>query len=341
MRLLLLGIVLLTACSVDADSPVAAGYQEAVFSVSDVEEWAEFFETVGGWRTIHDGELDDATLAAWQLPKGASARQIVVGNPGTVRGFVRLIDFDGVEQEQIRSNAQTWDTGGLFDVNSRIVSMDRKFAEIQARDWQAASDPVQFTFGPFVVKEWLARGPDGIVIALIERLEPPLEGNPQLREMGRLINATQIVADIDAARAFYQDKLGFETYLDHNGPSKAPGPNVLGLPYNLATEIPRHVSILHPHGTNEGSVELIEFKGLTGADFSDRAVPPNLGVLTLRFPVNDIAAFSKHAAENDLEVAVPPTAVDMPPYGQVELMAIRGPGGVWLEFFAGGDMPKQ
>ncbi len=333
MRFAAVLVALACLAAAEADSVVSGGYQEAVFSVSDADDWASVFREVGGWEVLHDGETDRAQLDAWQLDTVTSARELVLGNPGTERGFVRLIQFDGVEQVQIRSNAQSWDTGGWFDVNSRIVSMKKKFAELQERDWQASSDPVEFSFGPFVVKEWLARGPDGIVIALIERVAPPLEGHPQLREMGRLINATQIVTDIDAAREFYIGLLGFRSYLDHVAPSETPGPNVLGLPHNIATEVVRHVSILHPDAINEGSVELIEFKGATGRDFSARAVPPNLGVLMLRFPVTDIAAFANHAESQGIEIAMPVTQVSMPPYGDVSTMAVRGPGGVWIEFF--------
>lgn len=333
MRFLSVIAALTLSAQISAESPVAGGYQEAVFSVSDTDEWVETFEDVAGWEVLHRGTVDRATLEAWALPESGTATEVLVGNPGTTRGYVRLVQFEGLEQQQIRSNAQSWDTGGWFDVNSRIVSMDKKFSELQARDWQAASDPVEFSFGPFVVKEWLARGPDGIVIALIERVQPPLEGHPHLKEMGRLINATQIVADIEAAKDFYKNKLGFQTYLDHVGASKEPGPNVLGLPHNAAAEVVRHVTILHPEAINEGSVELIEFVGATGSDFSARAVPPNLGVLMLRFPVKDMAAFAAHIEAQGIDVVTPPTNMDLPPYGATSLMAIRGPGGVWIEFF--------
>ena len=316
-----------------AESLVSGGYQEAVFSVSDADQFADFFVGTGGWEILHEGPAPFSLLQAWRLPDAASAREIVVGNPGTERGFVRLVEIDGVEQQQIRSSAQPWDTGGWFDVNSRVLDMDEKFGEFQARNWQAVSDPVQFVFGPFVVKEWLVRGPDGIVFALIERVQPPLEGYPHLRKMSRLFNATQIVTDIEAAKRFYVEQLGFEIYLEHSGPSEAPGPNVLGLPHNLAAEIPRHVTIMHPDAVSEGSIEILEFDGLDGADFSDRAIPPNLGILMLRFPVSDIEAFADLATLEDLDVAMPPTRLRMRPYGDVTVMAIRGPDGVWLEFF--------
>ena len=312
---------------------ITGGYREAVFSVSNLAEQAAFYRDVAGWQVLHEGPVAPELLRAYNLPAQVSGRAVVLGNPGTDRGFLRLLQFDGAEQVQIRSNAQTWDTGGIFDVNSRVADMSKKFAEFQARDWQAASDPVEFSFGPFVVIEWLTRGPDGIVLALIERVQPPLEGWPELRELSRLFNATQIVADAEAAKRFYVDKLGFKIYLEHTGASDELEQNVFGLPHNVATDVPRTVYILHPTGTNEGSVEILAFDGAVGRDYSERARPPNLGILTLRFPIADIDEFAAHVTAEDIEIAVAPTRMTIHPYGAVRLMAIRGPGGVWLEFF--------
>lgn len=326
--------VLMCAVSV-ADTPqfVTAGYQEAVFSVSDLRSTVAAYRDVAGWKVMHRGSVPRRLLDTYNLPSEVKAKQVLLGNPGTDRGFLRLIQFVGTEQQQIRSNAQSWDTGGWFDVNARVLDMDAKFAQLQARGWQSGTDPVKFTFGPFIVKEWLARGHDGVVLALIERVAPPLEGWPQLRELSRLFNATQVVSDIETARAFYTNILGFKIYLEHHGASNAPGPNVLGLPHNLASEVPRHVYILHPQGTNEGSVELLSFDGVQGHDFAARARPPNLGVLMLRFPVRDIDAFAAHLSANDVNIVFGPSAIQLPPYGKITLMGVQGPGGAWLEFY--------
>ena len=151
--------------------------------------------------------------------------------------------------------------------------------------------------------------------------------------MSRLFNATQVVADLDAARAFYVDTLGFDVYLDHEGPSEVAGPNVLGLPHNLAASISRRVTIVHPQGTNEGSVELLAFDGASGRDFAALATPPNLGILMLRFPVTDMSAFAELISRRQLDIAMHRTQASVAPYGSIELMGLRGPGGVWLEFY--------
>jgi len=332
-RSICLFALLLLAGPTVAESPVAAGYQEAIFSVADADKWVSTFRDVGGWEVIHDGDVDPALLDAWELPDSAAAREVVIGNPGTERGFIRLLQFSGVQQVFMRGNAQVWDTGGWFDVNVRAVDLDEVQRELMARDWQATSDTIEFNFGPFIVREWITRGPDGIVLAAIERVEPPLEGWPHLRKLSRAFNATQIVPDIEAARDFYRNKLGFKTYLDYDQASKEAGPNVLGIPHNLADKIVRNISIIHPDGTNEGSIEILAFDGLEGANHAPKAVPPNLGVLSLRFPVVDVEAFHAFALQQELDIVVEPVVVRTPPYGDWQLLTIRGPGGAWLEFY--------
>tara|TARA_B100001059_G_scaffold216303_1_gene234608 strand:- start:2410 stop:3435 length:1026 start_codon:yes stop_codon:yes gene_type:complete len=311
----------------------SGGYKEAVFSVSDIDSAVKFYQNVAGWDILSEGYVPREILNSYTLDKSVIAKEVVMGNSGTERGFIRLIDFEGVDQVQIRSSAQSWDTGGIFDVNFRVLNMKEKFKELQQYNWQSMSDPVEFSFGPFVVKEWLPRGPDGIVFAMIERVQPPLEGWPNLREMSRIFNATQVVDDIEDAKDFYINKLGFQTYLEHKGASSKEGPNVLGLPHNLTTRIEREVFILHPNGVNEGSVEILSFDGAKGEDFSSRAIPPNLGILMLRFPVYDIKKIYQLSLDEGIDVIYSPIQVELKPYGKVNLMAVRGPGGVWLEFF--------
>ena len=309
------------------------GFHEVVFSVSDLEVAARFYQDAAGWDVVFLGSGDPALAKHWGLADDQTIRQALLKNPGTERGFLRLVSFPGAKQQQMRSNAQTWDTGGVFDVNVRVLDIHAKFKQLRDGGWHFYSDPIQFHFGPFVVWEVLAKGPDGVVIAMVERVQPPLEGWPHLRELSQIFNSTQIVADFDASLEYYRDKLGFKIYLEHEGPSKEAGPNVLGLPHNLATEIPRKVVILSPDGSNSGSVELIGFDGVTGADHSGLAEAPNLGILALRFPVADLEAYRQRLAEHGVIPINGPSTITMKPYGSVEIMTVRAPEGAWLEFY--------
>ncbi|MCG8442322.1 MAG: hypothetical protein MI723_10985 [Caulobacterales bacterium] len=309
------------------------GWREAVIVVRDVEPWIDTLETIGGWELRHRGPVAAETLAFWGAPEGASAEAVVMANRGTDRGFLRLVAIAGVEQRQIRANDHIWDTGGIFNVNVRAVDAHATANALIDRGWTGLSAPVNFTFGPYEVVEWIARGPDGARFAVIEREAPPLEGWPHLIKLSRAFNSTQIVRSMDEALLFYRDQLGFEVYLEHRGPGAEAGPNVLGLPHELYAQTELDIVIVHPQGTNDGSIELLQFHGLTGADFSDHATPLNRGLTALRFPVADARAYAGELAN---VWAWPETEVARAvwePYGTVEMFAIRAPDGARLEFF--------
>jgi hypothetical protein len=92
--------------------------------------------------------------------------------------------------------------------------------------------------------------------------------------------------------------------------------------------------IVHPQGENLGSVELIGWDGAQpGRDFSERAHPPNLGAMALRFGVTDLAAHLGRLRDQGILPARPVTELLLEPYGRVRLAPVRSPDGVWLEFF--------
>ena len=308
------------------------GFTETVFIVSDIEKTSQFYQQYAGWEVRSTEDVAPELKQLWQLPKRASLKQVLLANKGEQRGYVRLIQIDKVQQEIIRANTQSWDVGGIFDVNVRVADMLTKRQQLQDAGWRGTSDPVSFTFGPYEVTEWITTGFDGISFAMIERIKPTLEGWPNVKQMSRVFNSTQVVNDIDTSLAFYRDVLGFQLYLEHKGASKEAGPNVLGLPYNLTTEIPRSVYILHPQKLNEGSVELLQFHGAMGKNVSAKAMPPNLGIVTLRFPVDNLPALKAHLIQNKVQI-VSQATLNLPPYGLVDMLAIRTPDQTWIEFY--------
>ncbi len=333
VALLLAGAVLVFARAAPAGAPNLGGFREAVITTADADAWVAFFKGVATWEVRHAGPVQDGLKRLWQLPDTAAGREILLGNPGTDSGFVRLVELDSVKQDYIRADDRPWDTGGHFDINVRVKGLRAIHNTMLARGWQGDSPPLEYTFGPFRVIEWIARGPDGVRLALIERLAPTLEGWPHLNVISRSFNSTQTVADMARARAFYEDVLGMKPYLEHTGASKSPGPNVLGLPHNLATDIPRDVVILHPDGTNEGSVELLAFQGADGADLAANAAPSNLGLSVLRFPVGDLDRFVATLADRNVALAAGPVEMPLPPYGTIRIIGITAPDGARLEMF--------
>lgn len=322
-----------------ASVPVVNGWRETLVSVDDIDRWVQTYVDVGDWELRYDGDVAAEALDYLRVAPGTRAREAVVGCKGAQFGFVRFVRFDGgTRNPVIRSYGRPWETGGWFDLNARVDDMEARFEQLQDLGWGGVSDPIEYDFGPFTVKEWVPYGPDGVNWAIIERVHPPLEPEAMPGRMGPHFNSTQIVDDIAEARRFYQDILGFESAVEVDDQPMMPGPlqNVLGVPNEQAATQPWNISMLKPPGAEGGTVEIISLPGISGRDFAPLADPPNRGIISLRFPVNDVAALHTHLIDAEVPIVTPPQRVTFPPDGDVMMMTARGPCGARLDFFQTG-----
>jgi hypothetical protein len=310
------------------------GFQEAVVCVRDAAKVADELCQLCGWDVVVDIASDPRLLLAWGLPPGCSGREILLGARKKPTGQLRLLELKGVDQKSIRSNPQAWDVGGYLDLNVRVTNMASRFSEFSSARWYAASDPMQWIFGDKEVSEWLTFGPDGLALALIERLSPPLDAQQVPDRVGHIFNSSQMVSEMAPALAFYEDTLGFQKLLHLCQPLlPEPGPNILGIPHNFVDELDVEIAILSPSGEMDGSVELTQIHGLQGRDFSAQARPPNLGMLALRFPTNDLEALSQRLMSAGLSLAMAAVPVSFAPHGDCQMLAVQAPDGAWLEFY--------
>ena len=278
------------------------GFQEVVFSVTDLALATQFYQKVVGFEIIHQGKATARQIDFWQLPKETEVEEVILGNKGDNKGYLRLLKFYHIDQEQIRSSAHSWDSGAIFDINLRSKDLNAIFKEFQENGWNGVSDPIRYQFGPFDVSEVLMKGPDGIVIAMMERHAPPLEGFPNLKKLSHVFNSSHICKDVDVTLDFFTNKLGWKVYMQAQSTGRNAVENVLGFPYNINPSIELPVYIVHPKGNNLGSLEFIQVKGLTGKDFGDKAKPPNLGILMYRFPVSNAIAYAEELKTNGVNL---------------------------------------
>ncbi len=301
------------------------GFREAVFSVYDLKKEVKFYEKVAGWQVIHKAK--NQKNKAWG---DFRFDEVVLKNEGDESGFLRLVKFKNVTQQIMREGAKSWDFGGHFDIDVRIKDLEKKKTEMQQHGWIAFGHTERYQFGKFDVSEVLMQDANGIVIAMIQRHAPPLEGWDNLREFSFIFNSAQMVENIEKSSEFY-DKIGFKSYMKSF--TKGRGENILGIPKSIDPQTEHRVQIFHPEGKNQGSVEPIQVAGLMGNDYSARCVAPNLGILSLRFPVKNIEAYTKQLCDKFVEIEVQPTEMLLKPYGKIKLMQIKSPNGAILEFF--------
>jgi catechol 2,3-dioxygenase-like lactoylglutathione lyase family enzyme len=328
---MLIAVALAAAASPATNDRGVAGWSEAVVSVRDLERTASLFRDLGGWRDVARGKVDRAELAYWKLPASATATFLKICAVGVDAGCIRFVRFAGVAQRPIRLAARPWDTGGIFSLMLRSTDVRTTFARAIERGWTAETEPYRFDFNGSALWNVVLSNAEGLNIALYERMTPPFTDYP-LTAMSRAFNSMRMVRDQRASVAYYA-KLGFSQAFDSDYIDTKPGPNNFSIPENYADKITRRASAMHPVKAGTGRVELMQFVGLTGKDVSAFAAPPNLGVVSLRFPVRDLAAYRASLDTGGVPIAYQASDVKIVGLGTADLIAVRDPDGNITEFY--------
>lgn len=296
------------------------GYREAEIGVADPGPWHALLSGVGEWELLYAGDgRETGDLAEW-----------VYGRGGEDHGAIRLVQRDPTRAAN-RDRAAAWDTGGLFDLDVRVRDLPAMKPLLESMGLRGISEPVDWRFGALDVREWLARGPDGVIFAFMQRLAPPLDVEPG-PGFSHAFNASQTVHDLEKAIDWYR-RLGFRTVVHHEAPLPGRGGEVLGLSVEQAPRQSVGLVILSPTGALEGSVELVSLPGLTGRNLSDQADPSGRGLCRLRFPVDELDAFEDHCVQQGLKPRARQNGASLPPWGTVNNLSLRSPEGAWLEFY--------
>mgnify|MGYP002777885569 CR=1 FL=1 len=336
-----LGALLITAtlaspalAGVAADHGVAP-WTEAVISVTDVAPFARLLGEIGGWRRVGRGTVSAAEIAYWQLPPTASARFERWCAPQADTGCIRFIRFQGVEQQPIRLAARAWDPGGIYSIMMRSDDLPGLFDKAINAGWWAESPVIRFQFGGSDLRNVVLTGPHGINFAVYERLSPPFTAFP-LGPISQGFNAMRMVASKAAARDFYASTLGFGLVFDGDGTNAIgdrPEPSNFGIPLNYTMKALRAAAALNPVPGETGRVEVMQITEFAGIPQGSRARAPNLGILSVRYPVRDLAGYRAALATRGATPVQAASAVNIPGLGRVDLFAVADPDGNLTEFY--------
>lgn len=308
------------------------GFDEAVGLVADGDAVARRLCDALGYRVVHAGPVPAGALALMGLEPEAPAREVLIAHPDGQRGGIRLVSVDdGPVMPLMRDGAQAWDSGGIFDINIRALQdIEPLHAAMGRAGFRAHAPITDWDFGALAVREVVESNAEGLCIALMERVHPPLAGYKGIGgNASWVFNSTQVVADFAAARSVFVDHLGWTPVQETEGfAGQDSGANCMGLPPGLAPAIRMRIGIYHPQGRMEGSVEIIQF-GCGGNDFSESR-PPMRGWACLRFPVTDLAGFATRMRAAGCAVSAP-QAFAWAPHGMVDAICATTPWGARLE----------
>ena len=319
-------------------NPITAQqWQEVVVSVSDIDRTAGFFVGIGQYEEKWRGPLDESLTAAWALPSEASGEALLLGPVGYESGLVRLVRFDNAgARAPMRPGARTWDTGCFFSMMVRMKNMDEIYRRAIDLGWWTETPITRVAFRESVLRAVIYRGPDGVQVSGYERISPPLPDSiPPFETFTGPFNIMQMVTDRNATHDFFTRVLGFESYYKGDPYVTAePTPTPLGVPLSLTTSARYRAGIVYPKPGGFGRMEFIEMMDIGGFDHSSRCHAPNLGILAVRYPVDDAPDAVQQIRNRGWPIRNGIASVRLEPYGLIDLFEIETPDGAIIQFYA-------
>jgi catechol 2,3-dioxygenase-like lactoylglutathione lyase family enzyme len=312
-----------------------APWTEAVISVTDTAPFARLLGDLGGWRRVDQGQVSAAEIRYWQLPASASARFQLWCAPAATTGCLRLISFKGVPQQPIRLAARAWDPGGIYSIMMRSDDLPTLFDKAIKAGWWAESPVIRFNFGGSDLRNVVLTGPHGINFGVYQRLSPPFTAFP-LGLISQGFNAMRMVASRTVARDFYNLKLGFGIVFDGDGSNATgalPEPSNFGIPLNYTLKAQRAAAALGPVPGETGRVEVMQITEFAGIAQGGFARAPNLGILSVRYPVRDLAGYQAALEKAGVRPVQKAGAVAIKGLGTADIFAVADPDGNLTEFY--------
>ena len=312
-------------------------WREAVLSVTDPDVTARFFKEIGGYEELGRGSVSASSIAAWGLDPEATGDYLLLRAPmGGDFGHIRLVSFENAGRRvPMRPGARAWDTGCYFSMMIRVKDMQSIYDDAIRLGWWTETPITALNFGISDLRVVIYRGPDGVQVQTYDRLSPPLpEAIPDFERMTAPFNMMQMVADRDVAYDFFTQTLGFDTfYKGKPYTAKTPTPTPIGIPLSLTTSVPYRAGIVYPVAGEFGRMEMIEVMGLEGFDYSQQCDAPNLGILAVRYPVDDIDAAKALIEARGGSLWRDTSTVQLGEIGEVELFSVKTPDGSIMQFF--------
>lgn len=309
-------------------------YSEIVISVKNLDAVLPIYTQILGWEVIWRGQGDSSQTQFWGLSNDGETEEILLQFQKISFGQIRLIQFKNIEQKLIRPAGQTWDTGGILDIDLRTSDLQKTYDQLTELGWHAYSRPVTQTIGPFTVGEVLIKGHDEVVIALVHRSNPPHPNPFELKGItSNVYLSAMIVKNLEKSTHFFIEQLGFISHNQISFKTEQPETTMFGLPHNLSDKTNIKLNIIGPTDNRDGLLDLVELEGLIGEDFSANACPPNRGILMYRFPVDNIGNYYQFIQNNDVILVKKLQKVQLGNIGEVSVFAIQSIDGVWMEFY--------
>lgn len=295
--------------------------------VADLERTARFYREAFGYVEQGQMSVGGPTFeAAWRMPEGLRGEGLVLGPDGCKSGLLRLVQFDR-PGEPIWGGYERLQDLGLYAVNYRYREIKSGWQRLLAAGATRKSDPTYWKVNDDI-QAWDSQAfdPDGVLLDVFEVMGN-LEGT-----IGWLFDDASEVQSValhvsDAAQtARFLQGLGFRVLFDTH---------LEGMGHFLGTadDVRVHnMNFISPHAPN-GRIEFSQYLGTEGRPLTERAVPPNLGILSVSLETDDLKDSSSLMISLGATAISEPFEAEMPPFGEVLFATFHGPDGEQFELF--------
>jgi hypothetical protein len=105
-------------------------YSEIVISVKKLDEVLPIYTKTLGWDIVWRGKGDQSQIKFWNLPAQTETDEVLMRFQNLEYGQIRLVQFKNIQQKLIRPAGQTWDTGGILDIDLRTSDLQKTNSRI-------------------------------------------------------------------------------------------------------------------------------------------------------------------------------------------------------------------
>lgn len=302
--------------------------QVTTVAVSDLDRALDFYRNAFEYQASDVVELGGSALEqAWQMPPDMHVRCAVTGPKGAHTGLLRIVSFDR-PGEQIWGDYSQRQNLGHYALNIRVADIKAALSRIAEYGGKPHSGPNQWSPSPEIAAwDSLSYDPDGVLLDVFQIDATP--GSPLADFDGGSSEIQTVAIHISDARrsaAFYRE-LGYVELYDKMVEGME---DFFGLPTGTALH---NINLYVPAEPACGRVELAQYVGFPGQQQRERAVPPNLGILSASLETDDLAATSARLLKLGAEPVCPPVQLDLPPFGSAVVQPWFGLDGEVLELF--------
>lgn len=301
--------------------------------VSDLDRACAFYESAMGYHVKQNGNIPAQVAALWRFEPGLKGRFAIIAADDSGMGRIRLLGFDA-PGERLWNASNLYNGSGYYALNFRCRDALHTMNAIGLAGGKSNHEPSYWEVSDNVaVRDSINDDPDGIRLDVFsyERggdLRGPLETD---------VSVLQTVAiatrDVPRSVAFYRG-LGFEVLFDR----ELDFPELQAL---LGTDRPvkiHNVNLIKDGHIVPGRIEMFGYQDmehLPDAPLRDKAVPPNIGILSASLSSSDLDADITQLVSLGGEL-VAKAHVDLPGVGRCSAATVFGPDGELLELYQTG-----